>query len=157
METTEQRLLRLEKSMLDPSKRTHFEELAHLLDDGFIEFGSSGQIYDKRQVIAAVKAQAAHPRAAVREASIGDFQVRRLSPELVLVTFTVTITTAPGPANSAQIQRTRRSSIWRLEGEMAQIIPKPYADVSARATVPGRNGSPPQLAASFTPAASPSG
>jgi hypothetical protein len=53
---TEVALLRgLEEELLKPEVRRSADRLSHLLADEFVEFGSSGRIFDKRQIIESLK------------------------------------------------------------------------------------------------------
>jgi hypothetical protein len=49
--STLEELRSLELSALDPTVRSSPGLLSRLLADDFIEFGSSGKIYDKQQII----------------------------------------------------------------------------------------------------------
>ena len=51
MSSLSEQLLECEKKLLDPSLRRNPEKLASLLDEDFVEFGSTGRTYDKRQVL----------------------------------------------------------------------------------------------------------
>ncbi|HVU00889.1 MAG TPA: DUF4440 domain-containing protein [Polyangiaceae bacterium] len=90
-------LLALEKSFLTAEGRTP-EHLDATVSDDFLEIGNSGRTYDKREAIAALKVA---PVPADLAASLADFRVREIAPDVALVTY-----------------RTRlslRSSIWRRE------------------------------------------
>jgi hypothetical protein len=91
-----QRLLELEQELLRPDVRGAPEKVSALLADGFVEFGSSGTIDDKPQVIAALQQETGRgPR------TIADFSARQLGPDVCLVTHRVVES------------RTIRSSVWR--------------------------------------------
>ena len=62
----------------------HPTEVGYLLADEFIEFGSSGRVYDKRQIIAALQQEMLDPTTRI---SLVDFVARRLAPEVFLVTY----------------------------------------------------------------------
>jgi hypothetical protein len=101
----------LEEKLLKPEVRRSADDVARLLADEFIEFGSSGCIFNKSQVISSLQQEV--PEAAVR-ISIEDFVTRRLAPHVVLVTYrTVRSDTA--------VQRLR-SSIWKFEGGRWQMV-----------------------------------
>ena len=89
--------------MLDPAVRASAAAVAELLDDDFMEYASSGGVYDKAQVIEGLGGEAAVER------SVTDLEVRQLAPDVALVTYRVTRHGEP-PANSL------RSSIWRNTG-----------------------------------------
>ena len=46
----EERILALERKLLDPDVRASSQELDRLIADDFVEFGSSGRIWNKRDV-----------------------------------------------------------------------------------------------------------
>jgi hypothetical protein len=45
------KVIELEKKLLDPKVRKSKRELEQLFSDDFLEFGKSGKVYDKKQVI----------------------------------------------------------------------------------------------------------
>lgn len=100
----EEILLRLEESLLQPS--------ADLLADQFVEFGSSGQIYNKQQVIESLKLGPA-----IR-LSITDFKTTTLAAGVVLVTYRA----CKDNAAEAQATYSLRSSIWKLIEGRWQIV-----------------------------------
>jgi hypothetical protein len=51
MASLSEQLLELETKLLDPTLRRKPEMLAHMLADDFVEFGSGGRVYDKKQVL----------------------------------------------------------------------------------------------------------
>ena len=92
---TAQALRDLEERLLHPSVRASPEEVARLLADEFIEFGSSGRIYDKQQTIRLLQEEEGEA-----QLTLAEFSARRLSADTVLVTYRVVES------------RTMRSSIW---------------------------------------------
>jgi hypothetical protein len=95
----------LEIKLLDPEIRASPEALAKLLADDFVEFGSSGRIYDKQQIVRALRSDAGY------RYTLDAFQVRRLGPGVALATYQ---TTRVGPDALAP-QNALRSSIWRRQ------------------------------------------
>ena len=79
------------------------EELAFLLSDDFLEFGSSGSVFCKQEVIDAL------PRRPVVQVELADFQVKLLAPTIALAMYSLC------PVGSNGDAATLRSSIWRLE------------------------------------------
>ncbi len=75
------------------------DAVAALLTDDFIEFGRSGRVYDKLRTIELLSGDDNEFTPEVR-----DFQVRPLSPDVVLVTY------RSGRGDHFAL----RSSIWRL-------------------------------------------
>jgi hypothetical protein len=92
---TAQALRDLEERLLHPSVRASPDEVATLLADEFIEFGSSGRIYDKQQIIRLLQEEQGEA-----QLTMAEFSARRLSADTVLVTYRVVES------------RTMRSSIW---------------------------------------------
>ena len=72
------------------------DRMQELMSEDFVEIGSSGSVYDKAQVLAAIAG------APPRELQIEDFGVRLLAPDIALATYS-----AGGSL---------RSSIW-IRGE----------------------------------------
>jgi hypothetical protein len=102
----------LEEELLKPEVRKSVDRLSRLLADEFVEFGSSGRIFDKRQIIEALQKE---PSDAKKQISLVDFTVRRLAPDVMLVTYRATLPDMP-------VSRIR-SSIWKLiEGRWQMIF-----------------------------------
>lgn len=99
----------LEEKLLTPAVRKSPEDLELLLADDFIEFGSSGTLYNKARVISVLGDEAPH------EISIENFQAVNLSPDTVLATY---ISVKDGNKNSKAL----RSSIWKLIDGKWQIL-----------------------------------
>jgi hypothetical protein len=109
-------LKRLEMRLQLPSVRTSRPQLDALLDDEFLEFGSSGATYNKRQVIAALLAdpESRQPRYATMQ----NMRVVWLAPEVALVTYR-SQKSRPG---AVQAERANRSSIWRKSDGRWQML-----------------------------------
>ncbi|HTQ03832.1 MAG TPA: DUF4440 domain-containing protein [Polyangiaceae bacterium] len=91
-----------ERQLLTATVRASAEALERLVSDEFVEFGSSGRVYGKAEVIAQMLAM---PNVSV---TITDFAVLALSPDVALATYKT-----PGSL---------RSSIWRREGAGWRIV-----------------------------------
>jgi hypothetical protein len=104
----------LEEQLLRQDVRRSADQVEALLADEFTEFGSSGRIYDKRQIIEALQQEAADGSPALLQ----DFCARELAPEVILVTYR-TVRTAAG--HSGEIS-TLRSSIWKWDGERWRMV-----------------------------------
>jgi hypothetical protein len=87
----------LEMELLDPAVRSDPVQVGELLRDDFIEFGSSGRVYEKR-VLIEMMSHETQARVVIR-----DFSVRGLSDDTALVTYRSVGQTG---------QEARRSSIW---------------------------------------------
>jgi hypothetical protein len=99
----EQHLRRLEEQLLQSETRRSAEDMANLLTDDFVEFGSSGTVFDRTQIIEALKHESPVRR------SIANFKATKLAEGVVLVTYRATRDNGSGePVN------TLRSSVWRL-------------------------------------------
>ncbi len=100
----------LEERLLKPEVRRSVEHVDALLADVFVEIGSSGKLYDKTQIMAALQIEVG-----VRY-SLADFEVRELAPGVVLATYR-TLRTAQG-----KVKQALRSSIWMLVEEHWQMV-----------------------------------
>ncbi len=112
-QSTEEKALReLEERLLDPRFRKS-AAAADLLADSFLEFGSSGRAYDKREVLEFLRNET--PAVA---ASLADFRATPLAPGVMLVTFrAIQQRDAGGPASESL-----RSSVWKLAGGRWQLF-----------------------------------
>ncbi len=107
-EALEAELTELEELLLVPDVRKS-SRLAELLADEFIEFGSSGRVYTKDDLVAVLQAES--PVVQVTS----DFRVTTLAPDVALLTYRIRRLSQP-PVD------TRRSSIWRRSGGRWQIV-----------------------------------
>jgi hypothetical protein len=96
------KLEKLELELLDPQVRKDTARMSELLADGFIEFGSSGRVYEKKMLVQMIS------REEGAKVLIRDFAVRELSDSVALVYYRTV-----GQAG----QEARRSSIWVTDGE----------------------------------------
>jgi hypothetical protein len=97
----ERQLYRLEEQLLRSTTRSSRKYLEELLTEDFLEFGSSGAIYDRASVISALVMES--PVAW----SIANFKARPLADDVALVTYVAT--TGDG-------QSSLRCSIWERKG-----------------------------------------
>lgn len=105
-------LLELEKKLLDPELRRSPDQLAHLLADDFIEFGSSGHALDKRRILFLLrKQQPSH-------LLIEEFRVIDIGPAAALVTYRAC--TESGRTTAAQYSL--RSSLWMQRNGAWQMV-----------------------------------
>lgn len=113
--TVEQRndSLALETALHKHHIRSSSSAVSELLADQFIEFGSSGRIFNKATIIDALKTEISD-----QQISVGDFAVQELAATVVLVKY---IATKPSGYQGPTI-RTLRSSIWQLIDERWQMI-----------------------------------
>ncbi|MED0932111.1 DUF4440 domain-containing protein [Bacillus mobilis] len=92
-------LCELEEKLLEPKTRTNPAELDKLLADDFFEFGSSGNVWYKKDSVGG-------EGLSVREMTLSNFEIYSLSEDTVLVTYRV--------RDETRMQNTLRSSIWKL-------------------------------------------
>ena len=95
----EAELERLEESLLDPDIRKS-TQLVELLADEFVEFGSSGRVYAKDDLVALLQAESPVVQ------TTSDFQLTTLAPDVALLTYKVR-------RHSEPVVDTLRSSLWR--------------------------------------------
>src|SRR5215467_6939792 len=91
----------LEISLHKSEIRKSPEAAAALLADGFIEFGSSGRIWNKSSIVEHMRKEEPQEQQIIVE----DFVARELVADVVLVTYTSRTSTATRPI--------LRSSIWK--------------------------------------------
>ena len=109
----EQELRRLEESHLRADIRSSPDAMRALLADDFVEFGSSGRVFDRAAVEASVAGQPAFG------SRIDDFAVRALSPDAALTTYRL----SAWPASGGPVKVTLRSSIWmRRDGRWVMVF-----------------------------------
>lgn len=102
----------LEDRLLQPEIRQSKEEISMLLADDFVEFGSSGRTYDKIQVVEGLLHSLTVPMV------IEDFQVKVLSPYVVLATYRAVKTNE----SREEMRNSLRSSIWRFIDGRWQMV-----------------------------------
>ena len=108
--STELALVRhLEEQLLEPEVRRSADQVDRLLADEFIEFGSSGAVYDKRRIIEALQYE--EPGTTVR---MVDFTARAIASDVVLITYRSIREGTP--------YSRLRSSIWKLIDGQWQMI-----------------------------------
>lgn len=98
-------LLALEQELLSPQVRSAAEKLDRLLAQEFVEFGSSGRIYDKQSII----------RALTQSESVENFQIEGFkivteSDDTALVSYACKALSAAGEV----VRKSNRSSLWKL-------------------------------------------
>jgi hypothetical protein len=101
-------LRQLEEALLRPELRTS-GQFAGLLADDFVEFGSSGRVYDKAAVVALLRTETPGSHA------MTDFRATLLAPSVALVTYAIRREASP-PVD------TLRSSIWQLRDAGWQLV-----------------------------------
>ena len=99
-------LFNLETKLANSTIRKSPQELEELLDDNFVEFGSSGKIYDKQKIKEELGAEQEI------QIAISDFKIKVLSTQIVLVTYLAEVSEKIDSTESHFISM--RSSIWQL-------------------------------------------
>lgn len=108
----EEILRRLEERLLQPEVRQSAEAVADLLADDFIEFGSSGQVFNKQQVIEGLQHESPARRALIQ------FNTTVLAPGVVLATYRAVQYRSPGEPPIYSL----RSSLWKLTDDRWQMV-----------------------------------
>jgi hypothetical protein len=94
-------LFRLEQQLLEPSTRRDAAALTSLLAENFREFGSSGRVYTRQQIIDTLAAEP--PRTII----LSDPLCQQLAEDIALLTYRSTRTIELDAASHAL-----RSSLW---------------------------------------------
>lgn len=108
---TEQ-LYQMEKKLLDPEVRRSVSELANLLADDFVEFGSSGRVFTKQQVVEGL------PHSPSVQMTILNFQAKPLAADIMLTTYNLI------KQNDTRVEMgySLRSSIWKFIDGRCQTL-----------------------------------
>ena len=108
----ERHLRELEEELLAPATRRSSAAMALLLADEFCEFGSSGRVFDRRQVIEALQSESPV------QFSITDFRATLLAAGVALVTYQA----IRNDELERQASGSLRSSIWVMRGARWQML-----------------------------------
>lgn len=100
----------LEESLLAPEVRRSPERLSALIADDFVEYGSSGRIFDKHDVLEGAD------RLPDIELPLTDFHARMLSSNTAIVMYRSTTRRSDGTVSEAL-----RSSVWLLSDDRWQM------------------------------------
>ena len=95
-------LLDLEQRLARIGRKISADEVRSLIADDFVEFGASGKVWSKAEIVSAL------PEWPASERKLESFSVRELSASVCLVTY--------------RIGSSLRSSIWRRAAEGWQMI-----------------------------------
>jgi hypothetical protein len=109
----EAQLRELEEKLLKPEVRRDPETVSALLTDGFREFGSSGRIFSKQQILSALQEELPS-----RQLSLTDFQATAPAPDVTLVTYRA----AQRHNQQQSIVQSLRSSIWVFRNARWQML-----------------------------------
>ena len=108
----EEHILSLEEMLLRPDVRRSAEMLEELIAEDFIEFGSAGKVYNKRDMLHEL------PKLTPEVMTIRAFRTRMLSPDVVLSTYSV----VSGDPLGSDKKGSLRSSIWKSSEGRWQIL-----------------------------------
>lgn len=101
-----QHIYELELSLLEPAVRKSVVKINQLISDDFIEFGSSGKIYHKKNLLEDL------PNEESSIYKVQNFATLELAEGVVLATYLVEIDSVSS----------LRSSIWKYNGDAWQMI-----------------------------------
>ncbi|MEH2085769.1 nuclear transport factor 2 family protein [Nostoc sp.] len=114
-DSLEELLLReLEERLLQPDFRKSAKDITDLLADEFIEFGSSGRVFNKQQIIESLQNE---PIQSLAQRLITEFKTLVLATGVVLVTYRIV-----RHISDEQPVHSLRSSIWKLNNDRWKII-----------------------------------
>ncbi len=100
----------LERRLHEPEIRADSQELDNLLADSFREFGASGKVYSKQEIVDSLLSNPG------LKLDVENEVVTAIAPTVCLVTYTSVKTI------DNEICRTNRSSIWKLYNKSWKII-----------------------------------
>ncbi len=105
-------LRELEERLLDPSVRNDRDRVARLLADEFVEFGSSGRVFTRRQILDALQNEQPTRRV------LTGFRAVMLAPGVALTTYRVERLESP----AASVAYSLRSSVWKQSDGVWQMV-----------------------------------
>lgn len=106
LSSLKEHLCQLEEQLLKPDIRKSSEELSKLLAEEFFEFGSSGNVWYKKDI--------GSEGISVRKMTLHNFEMNSLAPDIALTTYRVT--------DETRNLDTLRSSIWKLKDGRWQMV-----------------------------------
>ncbi|MBX9620848.1 MAG: DUF4440 domain-containing protein [Alphaproteobacteria bacterium] len=105
-ERVRNKIYKLELSLLNSDTRRSPNNLGNLLADEFIEFGSSGKIYHKNDILKWL------PLESPRQFVVEDFSALILVEDVVLATYKLT----------SEAASSLRSSLWKFNGNEWKMV-----------------------------------
>lgn len=103
----------LEESLLKPEVRASVEAVSALLAEDFVEFGTSGRVWDKASTLESLKGEQGS-----YQLTASDFAFRELSIDVVQITYR----TVNKDMKAGTETRSLRSSIWKLFGSEWRMV-----------------------------------
>ena len=104
MTPIDEHIRNLEEHLLKPDVRASADELEQFISNDFVEFGSSGRIYDKPAIVSTLTGDPSLPALP----TVMDFRVIVLAADVVLATY--------------RLGNSLRSSVWRCEQGSWRIL-----------------------------------
>ena len=104
----------LEEALHRAETRGSKEQLETLLAEGFVEFGSSGTVYDRTTIVDLLAKECAADRG---DLGAMDYTLRSISHDAVLLTYKTVRSLKDGSKQSVL-----RSSIWKYDGLKWQML-----------------------------------
>ena len=112
-DSIEEHLKELEQRLLKPEVRKSAAEVGALLADDFKEFVSTGQIYNKAQIIELLQ------KAPTADSALTDFKTLMLAPDVALATFFY----SREATHDRPAAKSIRSSVWkRIDGRWQMVF-----------------------------------
>lgn len=105
-EDLESHLVELELRLQAPATRSDAATVADLLSDDFREFGASGRVWGRTEMLAALAAEASSKIVS------DEFTCTRLASDVALLTYVA----------ASRDRKSLRSSLWRLEGDRWRLV-----------------------------------
>jgi ribonuclease HI len=99
---TAKHLIAGERALVDPAVRRDRAKVGALLAEDFVEFGSSGQVWNRQTILDLLEGENEFTAPALEE-----MRCEPIGPDAALVTYKTV-----GPENAGARNRTLRSSIW---------------------------------------------
>ncbi|OOE84580.1 hypothetical protein BZG73_09940 [Salinivibrio siamensis] len=105
----------LEKELVDPSTQKNAARLQELLSDDFLEFGSSGMVIRKRDVVDSTDTPS------IATYQLSDFEFKSLGDEHILVTYR-SVKSARELAYRSSIW-VKQNGRWRMLHHQSTVVP----------------------------------
>lgn len=115
----------LEERLLEHSVRQDSDSILQLLAEEFQEFGSSGRVYDREEILHALGTEP------VARLSLAGFRATMLSPSAALVTYESVHSDVSGKETGKAL----RSSVWILRDGRWQMLFHQGTKVAAQAEI----------------------
>jgi hypothetical protein len=113
-DSIEEHLKELEQSLLRPEVRKSATAVGVLLADDFKEFVSTGQIYNKAQIIELLQ------KAPMADSALTDFKALMLAPDVALATFFY----SRGATHDRPAAKSIRVYLKRIDGRWQMVFTK---------------------------------